>query len=127
MNESIEAKREIRELYNELGREKAENAENWLTSGDAVNVTETAAGDYFLDRKLRTALELANPGKASRVLEIGTQYGYLGFRLAASGFEVDAVDVSTEAIELARERVQRLEVGGLRFTVQDAENLNEGI
>ena len=33
------------------------------------------------------------------------------------------MDVSTEAIELARERAQRLEVGGLRFTVQDAENL----
>ncbi len=47
--------------------------------------------------------EIAAQGTPGRALDMGTGTGYVAIWLAAHGWEVDAVDVSPRALELARQ------------------------
>lgn len=56
-------------------------------------------------RKLDRLLDAAGVGPGSRVLEIGTGWGELALRAAARGATVHSVTLSSEQLELARQRV----------------------
>jgi ubiquinone/menaquinone biosynthesis C-methylase UbiE len=117
------SKTDIRELYDSLAGEKQDD--KWISKGDRVRLPETRSGNYFLDRKLRTALSLAHLEPGARVLEVGCQYGFFAFRLADLGFDVTAVDLSAAAIQVAEMRRQKFAVPNIRFLTSDAEHLAE--
>jgi ubiquinone/menaquinone biosynthesis C-methylase UbiE len=72
---------------------------------------------------LRWIAELALPPQA-RVLELGCGAGVLAVDLAQRGLVVDAVDVNTAMIELARREVETAHVGDrVRLGVADAHRL----
>lgn len=52
----------------------------------------------------KMAAEAAAPGRA---LDLGTGTGYVGLYLAQHGWQVDAVDISPRALELARANAER--------------------
>jgi cyclopropane-fatty-acyl-phospholipid synthase len=56
-------------------------------------------------RKIDRLLDAARVGAGTRVLEIGTGWGELALRAAARGATVHSVTLSSEQLELARERV----------------------
>jgi cyclopropane-fatty-acyl-phospholipid synthase len=65
-------------------------------------------GDTLADaqrRKIDRLLDLAQVGRGSRVLEVGTGWGELAIRAAARGARVDSITISEEQRKLAIERV----------------------
>jgi cyclopropane-fatty-acyl-phospholipid synthase len=56
-------------------------------------------------RKIERLLDESGVGEGSRVLEIGTGWGELAIRAARRGAQVHSITLSTEQLELARERV----------------------
>ncbi|QBR93061.1 class I SAM-dependent methyltransferase [Nocardioides euryhalodurans] len=56
-------------------------------------------------RKIERLLDVTGVGEGTRVLEIGTGWGELALRAAQRGAHVHSVTLSTEQLELARERV----------------------
>lgn len=71
-----------------------------LPAGPAVADLEEAQV-----RKVERLLDAAGVGEGSRVLEIGTGWGELAIRAAQRGAHVHSVTLSTEQLELARERL----------------------
>lgn len=59
----------------------------------------------------------------ARVLELGCGTGWLGQLLAQRGYEVTGVDISPEAIDLARQLQARRELPGILYRVGDYETL----
>jgi len=55
----------------------------------------------------RLLAKVAADGSPGRGLDLGTGSGYVGIYLAQRGWQVDAVDVSPRALELARHNVER--------------------
>lgn len=117
-------KTEIEQYYDQLGTKKSIDIDTWLKSGDKIRLPETESGNYFLDRKLQRALELAKLDNNANILEIGCQYGYFTFRLAHLGFNVTSVDLSNRAIEIAKRRAKYYGVTNISFMQADAEHLN---
>jgi cyclopropane-fatty-acyl-phospholipid synthase len=56
-------------------------------------------------RKIERLLDVTGVGEGSRVLEIGTGWGELAIRAARRGAHVHSITLSSEQLELARERV----------------------
>lgn len=121
---SLEIKEDIEQLYDQLGTKKHFEIDSWLKTGDKVNIPETKSGNYFINRKLQTALKLAKLDKGAKILEIGCQYGYFTFRLANLGFNVTAIDLSNKAIEIAKRRADYYGISNINFMKGDAEALD---
>ena len=62
----------------------------------------------------RLLAETAACGQPGRALDLGTGSGYVGIYLAQAGWQVDAVDVSPRALELAR---RNAELNGVALNV----------
>jgi methylase of polypeptide subunit release factors len=58
------------------------------------------------DTRVLAEAAAANPGPG-RALDLGTGTGYVGLYLAQRGWQVDAVDVSPRAVELAQANAER--------------------
>ena len=67
---------------------------------------EDALGVCSVREDTRLLAEAASLGRAGRALEIGTGSGYVAIYLALAGWDVDAVDVSPRALELARRNAE---------------------
>ena len=63
---------------------------------------EDALGVCGVRDDTRLLAEAAAGGQPGRALDLGTGSGYVGIHLAQAGWQVDAVDVSPRALELAR-------------------------
>ena len=76
----------------------AEQYDSWYESpvGSAVDYVERRAAD-----------ELFTP-KGSRVLEIGCGTGLYTVRLAAKGYDVTALDISSEMMNIAQAKVKAI-------------------
>lgn len=106
---------------NRQARERAHFNEI-ITSGDRLRTEkyyETArTSRRFYDE------QLFRECKGMRALEIGTGTGTYAFRLAESGADVIAFDVSDAAVSLAAEHGRKKSVPlGLRFAVMDAHRM----
>ncbi|HEY65303.1 MAG TPA: class I SAM-dependent methyltransferase [Caldilineae bacterium] len=66
----------------------------------------------------RRLAEVARQAPPGRALDMGTGTGYVAIWLAAHGWEVDAVDISPRALELARQNAAANEVN-VRFFQSD--------
>ena len=121
MDRSTEVKEAMRGFYAAEAGDRDTDA--WLREGGSARVPETPASHYFIDRKVETAIAMAQAPAASRVLEVGCSFGHMSFLLAERFREVVAVDLSAESIALATRRARHYDVSNLRFLEADAERL----
>jgi len=122
MNNATLIKRDLQVFYQKesmIGDEEA-----WLRAGNSPRVPESRASHHFIDRKVTTALALAQTPKDAKILEIGCSFGHMTFLLAQAFKEVIAVDLSRESLELAKKRAEYYGVKNVRFIWADAEGLS---
>lgn len=122
MNNTIQIKKELQDFYREESLMRDEEA--WLRAGNSPRVPESRASHHFIDRKVTTALTLAQTPKDAKVLEIGCSFGHMTFLLTQAFKEVVAVDLSQESLELAKKRAKYYDVKNVRFLGADAEDLS---
>jgi methylase of polypeptide subunit release factors len=72
------------------------------SSASAAIRIENALGVCGVREDTRLLAETASRARAGRALDLGTGSGYVAIHLALCGWDVDAVDVSPRALELAR-------------------------
>ncbi|MFH0777400.1 MAG: class I SAM-dependent methyltransferase [Candidatus Eisenbacteria bacterium] len=84
----------------------------------------TPAGNYYLWRKINTALALAKFEKGSHILDVGCASGHYTLEFAKLGFRITGVDLSPECIKLAGERAKKAGIDNLELMVGDAEDLS---
>lgn len=85
---------------------------------------ESPAGNYFMWRKIRTALYLASFQEGSHLLEVGSASGAYTFEFAKLGFRMTGLDLSPECVKYAAEKARRLRVSNVEFVLGDAEDLS---
>jgi protein-L-isoaspartate O-methyltransferase len=122
MNNAAQIKRALQSFYREESMMRDEEA--WLQAGNSPRVPESRASHHFIDRKVATALALAQTSKDAKVLEVGCSFGHMTFILTQVFREVVAVDLSHESLELAQKRVKYYGVKNVRFLWADAEDLS---
>ncbi len=122
MNNATKIKKDLQAFYQQESMMRDEEA--WLQAGNSPRVPESRASHHFIDRKVTTALALAQTPKNAKVLEIGCSFGHMTFLLTQAFKEVIAVDLSRESLELAKKRVEYYGVKNVRFIWADAEDLS---
>lgn len=115
-------KAQIAELYREQSAAKTSDLESWLNSG-SVRIPQPLSYYYFEDRKIDTALKLANLGPGARILEVGCNLGQQTFVLGTMGYSVTGIDLSANAIEKAAMRARHYGLDRVAFEVGDAEDI----
>ncbi len=124
MKEQEDVKKAIIEKYNREAREK--DTEQWLEQGRDPRVPEGKAAHYFIDRKVREALNLCTADLPScrEALEIGCSFGHMTSLLAEHFERLTAVDISPESVAIAEKRMRRYGIANVRFVADDAEVLS---
>jgi ubiquinone/menaquinone biosynthesis C-methylase UbiE len=117
-----DAKKDIEQFYEKQSAEKTSDLNSWLNSG-SVRIPEPALYYYFEDRKISSALKMANLRRNAKILEIGCNLGQMTFVLHKKGFRIIGTDISPNAIEKARLRMKHFQLSDISFEVQDAENM----
>jgi len=79
------------------------------------------AGQLRVERRVNLMVGLGGIGKESRVLELGCGTGEFTKRLAMTGAEVVAIDLSPDLLELAKKKL--VDYGKVRFEIGDMEIL----
>ncbi len=72
---------------------------------DSIRI-ENALGVCSVREDTRLLAEAAAQGRPGRGLDLGAGSGYVAIHLALAGWQVDAVDVSPRALELARHNAE---------------------
>jgi 2-polyprenyl-3-methyl-5-hydroxy-6-metoxy-1,4-benzoquinol methylase len=80
---------------------------------------ETAAGKLRWKRRLEMLTAHITPGM--KVLEIGCGVGYFSKEIAKSGVHITAIDISSDLLNIAREKIKN---GNIEFRVQNAYDLS---
>ena len=117
-------KAELHTFYEAEARDLA--TDEWLARGSSPLIPEKQASQYFVERKVKTAVDLAGLSHEARILEIGCSFGHMTFHLAPLFREVVAIDLSPESVLLARRRAKHYGVDNVEFREGDAENLDFG-
>jgi cyclopropane-fatty-acyl-phospholipid synthase len=76
----------------------------WFDENDATVTASTFENAQL--RKIDGILDLADVGRGTRMLEIGTGWGALAIRAAQRGARVTTVTISAEQLSLAEERIE---------------------
>jgi ubiquinone/menaquinone biosynthesis C-methylase UbiE len=97
---------------------------DWLERGGAARVPESRSAHYFVGRKVAEAIEMSALPADAHVLEVGCSFGQMTFLLTDHFALVTAVDLSPDALGLARKRAERYGVGNASFVLADAEDLS---
>lgn len=107
---------EIDRIYNEVqhGKKIANNAANIWGWG-------TPAGKARADRRASYFIQIGDITAGKKVLEIGCGTGEFTKRIAQTGADITAVDISPDLLEVARSGVTNINV---RFYVQNVEKLD---
>jgi ubiquinone/menaquinone biosynthesis C-methylase UbiE len=114
-------KDELRAFYRSEAADR--DTEAWLAAGGTARVPESKAAHYFVGRKVDAAVRMAGLPAGARVLEVGCSFGQMTFLLTERYAHVTAVDLSPDALDLARRRAERYGVGNVAFQEADAEAL----
>ncbi len=69
---------------------------------------------YTILKRIRNILETTH---VSKILDYGCGAGTLAFYLASKGYQVNGVDISSRAINLAKESANRMRLKNIKFTV----------
>jgi len=85
---------------------------------------ESLAGNYFMWKKIRTALSLGSFKKGSHILEVGCANGPYTFEFEKLGFEMTGLDLSPECIKYAKDKARKAGINNVKFVVGDAEDLS---
>jgi ubiquinone/menaquinone biosynthesis C-methylase UbiE len=88
-------------------------------------IYRTPAGEYFMRRKIQTALELAPLPQKSHLLEVGCANGVYTFEMAKLGFQMTGLDLSPECVRAATRQAEAAGLTGVNFTEGDAEALSQ--
>jgi SAM-dependent methyltransferase len=91
---------------------------DWIAMTNQWNAAEYDAKHAFVYEKAKGLVELLEPKKGERILDLGCGTGALTAEIAARGAEVLGVDRSEEMIAQARKKFP-----ALRFEVMDAREL----
>ncbi|MEU6914709.1 class I SAM-dependent methyltransferase [Streptomyces olindensis] len=104
----------------------APEADRWSQRGagwwDAFYADRSRPVPFFVAKPDENLVRLVERGPAGgrRALDLGCGAGRNALYLAARGFEVDAVDLSSTAVDWARDRAGQTGVKGVRFQCGDA-------
>ena len=99
------------------------DTEAWLQEGDSVRVPESRSAWYFVERKVRRALELVPPARTWRAHEIGCSFGQMTSLLSREFDTLLASDISPRSVAIARKRLQRYGIHNVSLLQADAERL----
>lgn len=117
-----QAKKDIMDKYDTSAAQK--DTEDWLKRGDSARVPESKSAYYFIDRKVGEAMKLYHYSPRSSVVEIGCSFGEMTYLLAKKFDRVVAIDLSPDAVRLARKRMEFYRVKNVSFMNDDAEKLD---
>jgi len=81
------------------------------------------ARHYFVQRKIRCALEMGGFPPATHLLEVGTWVGEYSFLLRERGFKLTGLDLSDVAVDRARAWAASQQVADIDFHVGDARKM----
>lgn len=109
-NNTADIKKELREFYDERASSYA---------GDY----SSSVGEYFMQRKMDTALSLAGFSAGDRILEIGSADGVYTLELAGRGLRMTGFDLSSECIASAEQRAAAHGISDIDFLVGDVERM----
>ena len=115
-------KEDIENFYEKQSSDKTIDLDKWLDSG-SVRIPQPRTYYYFEDRKIAHALAMADLPKNAKILETGCNLGQMTFVLNQKGYSIVGTDLSPNAIEKARLRVEHFGLSNISFEVQDAENI----
>jgi SAM-dependent methyltransferase len=116
-----QVKQDLQAFYRAEAEDRA--TEEWLARGGTARVPESRAAHYFVDRKVEAAMAATDLPPSAEVLEVGCSFGQMTFLLTGRFQHVTAVDLSPDALALARRRAERYGVGNVTFETADAERL----
>jgi len=105
-----QVKSDLRQMYDELAPRYDE-------------LYHTPAGQYFMNRKIGSMMQLAAFPTGSRLLEVGCADGVYTLELARRGYQVTGLDLSPECVRTATLKAQRAGLSGASFVAGDAESL----
>lgn len=99
------------EVYKKI---KKNSMSSW---GEFCGESETFE-DFYMKEYLVTALNRVRPSADARILDIGCGTGPISCFLARQGYNVDGIDVSRTAIEIARTNAKERDLD-IHFSVDD--------
>jgi len=125
MEPADKIKKDIAKRYDTEALEKEKKG--WSESGNNARVPEPASAQYFIDRKVDTALKMlgSSYNQNMKVLEIGCSFGHMTSLLSAKFNHMTAVDLSAKSIEIAEKRLKHFGISNVNFIADDAEVLNK--
>ena len=93
---------------------KKNNMSSW---GEFCGKSETFE-DFYMKEYLIAALDMVKPSANARILDIGCGTGPISCFLAGQGYNVDGIDVSRTAIEIARTNAKERDLD-IHYSVDD--------
>jgi len=115
------AKKQVQDMYDGIADEY--NTEEWLEKGGGARVPEARSALYFIDRKIRKALELSRPEPDWKAHEIGCSLGQMTALLARHFKKMTASDISEKCVLLADKRLKLYGITNIDFIQADAESM----
>ncbi|MAT38948.1 MAG: hypothetical protein CL946_05020 [Ectothiorhodospiraceae bacterium] len=121
MSQTNDIKQEVSAVYDE----RAERYGNltWVERDGTIRLPEKNSGYYFVNKKVRYALEMSAASKDHRLLEVGCSYGQMTGLLSKEFSHVTALDMSKPALDVVERKFKEYGISNVDFVEDDAEVL----